>query len=223
MAKDLNTAQRQMRERIAQAAARLIAEEGIQDYALAKRKACRQIGVPATHSLPANSEIEDALRAHQAIFQKEEQQARLELLLQAALKAMRLLARFAPHLTGAVLGGTAPRHSDIKLHLFADSAKDVELFLLNHQLPYRSGERKFRYGEEFRHIPVFTLPMQPAEVELAVFAADGIRSAPKNPATGKPMARATTGQVELQLAALQASPPPVFGTAASLDAGFRSE
>ena len=64
--------QHQMRERIAQLAARLIAEDGMQDYGMAKRKAARQLGAPDSHSLPNNSEVEQALREYQALYQKEE-------------------------------------------------------------------------------------------------------------------------------------------------------
>jgi hypothetical protein len=44
---------------------------------------------------------------------------------------MEQLAEFHPYLTGAVLNGTAGEHDDIHLQLFADSAKEVEIFLLN--------------------------------------------------------------------------------------------
>ena len=47
---------RQMRERIAQLAARLMAVDGIDDYALAKRKAARQAGAPGTRNLPNNDD-----------------------------------------------------------------------------------------------------------------------------------------------------------------------
>ena len=62
-----------MRERIAHQAARIIAEDGLQNYASAKHKAARQIGAPDTHNLPDNDEVERALRDYQAIFQRDEQ------------------------------------------------------------------------------------------------------------------------------------------------------
>ena len=43
-----------MRERIAAAAARIMAEEGIDDFALAKRKAARRLGAPDSEALPGN-------------------------------------------------------------------------------------------------------------------------------------------------------------------------
>lgn len=114
-------------------AGRLIAEEGL-DYANAKRKAARDIlGQTRTTGdwLPDNAEVEDEVRAYQALFQSETQPRRLFELRQAAVGLMRLLERFTPYLCGAVLNGTAGEHSDIHLQLFCDSAKDVEIFLLN--------------------------------------------------------------------------------------------
>ena len=77
-----------MRERIAQQAARLIAEDGLQDYALAKIKAARQIGAPDTRNLPNDEEVARALRDYQALYQKDEQSERLHQLRQQALAAM---------------------------------------------------------------------------------------------------------------------------------------
>lgn len=168
-----------MRERIAHQAARIIAEDGLQDYASAKRKAARQMGAPDTHNLPDNDEVERALREYQALYQRDEQSARLRQLRQQALAAMRLLAPFNPYLTGSVLNGTAARHSDINLQLFTDSAKEVELFLLARQMPYKSGEKHFHFGDEERPIPVFTLLDGPAEINVTVFATEDIRRIPR--------------------------------------------
>lgn len=197
MTKDISGQRRQMREMIAQSAARLIAEDGIQDYAAAKRKAARQMGVPDTHSLPSNTEVEMALRAYQELYQKDEQPARLKSLREEALATMRLLERFNPHLTGSVLSGTATRHSDINLQLFTDNAKDVELFLLNRGMPYETGEKRFRISDELLPVPTFTLQGETAEIRLAVFATDDLR---KNAAAGKPFERARFKQVEALLA-----------------------
>lgn len=196
MAKDISPQQRQMRELIAQSAARLIAEDGIQDYAFAKRKAARQIGMPDSHSLPSNSEVETALRAYQELYQKDEQSARLACLRQEALSAMRLLERFNPHLTGSVLNGTATRHSDINLQLFTDNAKDVELFLINRGVPYETGEKRLRLHDEIFPVPTFTLQGETAEIRLAVFSVDELR---RNVAAGKVFERAKIRQVEALL------------------------
>ena len=196
MPKMLGSKHQHMRERIAQLAARLIAEDGIGDYALAKRKAARQIGAADTQNLPANSEIEQALRIFQNLYQKEEQAARVRELREQALVTMRLLERFNPCLTGEVLSGTAARHSGINLHLFAESIKEVELFLLNRQMEYRQGEKYFHFGDMQRSVPTLTLTGGEAPVELAVFAVDDSRQSPRSPVDGKPMERIKIRQVE---------------------------
>jgi hypothetical protein len=129
-----------LRREIAAAAARLMAEDGINDYGAAKRKAAKNLGATESETLPGNDEIAEELRAYQAIYQAEEQPERLRMLREAAIEAMTLLADFKPCLTGAVLDGTAGRNADIELDLFADSSKDVEIMLLSHSIPYQIDE-----------------------------------------------------------------------------------
>ncbi len=49
------------RKMVAQEAARIIVEQGIQDYRAAKTKAAERMGVTARGSLPVNPEIEHAV------------------------------------------------------------------------------------------------------------------------------------------------------------------
>lgn len=185
-----------LREHIAHQAARLMAEDGVADFALAKRKAARQAGSSDLHELPTNEEVERALRAYQELYQGEEQRAALTHLRQHALAIMRLLKSFNPHLTGSVLSGTAGRHSDVSLQLFVDSIKDVELFLLNRQIPYRRAEQRMYVGDNWHVIPVFTLDSDEAEVKIAVFSTNDQRHALKTSIDGKPIERARTEIVE---------------------------
>jgi hypothetical protein len=62
-----------IRERIAAAAARIMAEDGIDNFALAKRKAARQLGAESSNALPKNEEIEDQLRTYLSLYQADEQ------------------------------------------------------------------------------------------------------------------------------------------------------
>ncbi|MCA1998920.1 MAG: hypothetical protein LDL25_03950 [Hyphomicrobiales bacterium] len=131
-----------LRLSIASTAARLMAQDGITDYGLAKRKAAKILGAPEGEALPSNEEVETELRAYQALFQDEEHTERLRALREAALAAMDFLAAFRPYLTGSVLDGTAGRYAEIELDLFADSAKDVEIFLLSHGIPYEHADNR---------------------------------------------------------------------------------
>ncbi len=119
------------RASIASAAARLMAEDGITDYHLAKKKAARQLGLPEHTAFPDNAEVEAELRAYRSLYQGEDHEEMLDALRHTALDVMELLAPFNPYLTGSVLDGTAGEHSTIDILLFADSAKEVEIFLLN--------------------------------------------------------------------------------------------
>lgn len=124
------------RAEICTTAARLIAEDGMRDYTLAKRKALRHLGLPETTPLPTNAEIDAALRTWQNIFQDDEQIERIRQLRRKAIELMDILREYRPYLTGSVLDGTAGRYAEIDLQLFADSAKEVEIFLLNQGIPY---------------------------------------------------------------------------------------
>jgi len=76
MPKEQKFKQQHMRARIAAVAARIMAEDGIEDFATAKRKAARQLGAGDTQSLPDNDEIESELRVYQSLYQGEEQRER---------------------------------------------------------------------------------------------------------------------------------------------------
>ncbi len=145
------------REQLIQHAARLMAEGGIVDPGLAKRKAARQLGNPDTHNLPSDDEIEVALQQYRALFQAESHPGVLRQLREEALQSMRKLEPFHPYLTGSVLSGTAGADSDINLQLFSDDAKAVLLFLLKHQMEFESGEWRVRLNGHHETVPSYTL------------------------------------------------------------------
>ena len=147
----------QLRLEIAATAARMIAQDGA-DYATARRKAARQVlGVeqPAPNLMPDNLQIEDEVRKYQSLFGGGAQAERLLHLRETALQVMDALAAFHPYLTGAVLNGTAGEHDDIHLQLFADSAKEVEIFLLGRNVNIDISETPHFKGA--RHDPVETV------------------------------------------------------------------
>jgi len=181
---------REMRSRIAHLAARLMAVDGIDDYALAKRKAARQIGAPDTRHLPNNEEVEQALRAYQQLYQADEQAAHLQHLRRSARDMMQLLAQFNPYISGSVLSGSAGKYSDINLHLFTDSVKDVEMFLINRQIAYRSGESRVFIGAEPTGVPSFSISTNEADFEVSVFSPRDLRMQLRATAEGRPFERA---------------------------------
>lgn len=129
-----------VRASIASTAARLMAEDGITDYHHAKKKAARVLGLPEQAHLPDNAEVEAELRAYRSLYQDEDHAEVLAAMRRTALGLLDLLADFRPYLTGSVLDGTAGQHSRIDILLFADSAKEVEIFLLNRGLSFEHAE-----------------------------------------------------------------------------------
>lgn len=179
-----------LRQRIAAAAARLIAEDGIEDFSVAKRKAARQLGATDSQALPGNEAIEAELRAYQALYQADEQRERIRSLRLAALRAMRDLAAFQPYLAGAVLRGIAGRYSGIDLQLFTDDSKAVELYLLSRRVTYTvAGARHFA-GDQARLIPVLTIDWEGIPVHLAVHPGYDERVPISTTAGGRPIERA---------------------------------
>ena len=184
-----------MRARIAAAAARLMAEDGIDDFALAKRKAARQLGAAETESLPRNDEIEAELRAYRALYQADEHPQLIDELRRLALDAMRALERFSPYLTGPVLKGIASPYAEIELQLFPDSTKDVEIFLLDQNVPFTTQETRRYSGDQPRAVSLISLLWQGVPLRLAIFDPRDERLALKTSVAGRAIERAGIAEV----------------------------
>jgi hypothetical protein len=177
-----------LRTRIAAAAARMIAQDGA-DYGSAKRKAARQLlgrEPGKLDLLPDNALIEDELRKYQALFQGDSQPARLLQLRTIALEVMEALAQFNPQLSGAVLGGTAGAHDDIHLQLFADSAKEVILFLLNREVVFDISETPHFKGRGHPPVETVNFLWRKEGVRAELYEVGDLRGARKARADGRP-------------------------------------
>jgi hypothetical protein len=202
---------RQMREYIATEAARLMVEHGIKSYYQAKRKAATGLGAADTRNLPTNQEIEQAVSIYLRLFKSDSQPAALEKLRQTALKAMDFLSRFNPHLVGAVLSGLAWEHSDLNLHLFADTEEEVALFLTEAGIPFQLSSRQLSLSpKETQNFPVFRFLAGEVNVELTIFPPLGIRHAPLSPVNGKPMRRAGRKEVQALLEETETLQPSIL-------------
>jgi hypothetical protein len=183
-------------QQVVQEAARLLAQGEAAGFDDARRKAVARLGV-SLRPLPPNTEIEQALLQYRALFQADDQAAQLRHLRQTALHAMRLLAPFDPRLVGPVLAGTAPPHSPIHLHLFADTPESVALFLLEHHIPCEHDERRVRYTvDSWEALPLYRFLAGDTTLELTVFPLQGLRRRPLSPVDSRPMPRADAAAVE---------------------------
>lgn len=202
MAKKFSQRTEDMRRALAQEAARIMAEHGIEDYLQAKRKAADRLGVHDVSVLPKNVEIEAALRAHQRLFGRESHDHSLMEQRRVALKTMRMLAEFNPRLVGSVLTGTATDYSDINLHLFADASETVAIKLLDIGVPHEFYERRVKMdAERSVNYPALRFEASGRTVDATVFPIDGIRQSPYSPVDGRPMKRADAREVSALIGA----------------------
>ncbi len=188
--------EKRVRILVAQECGRLMADEGVKDFLTAKRKAAARLGVNNKALLPSNAEIQQALVEYQRLFQSARQPLQLRVLREAAVEAMRFFVRFRPKLVGSVLAGTANAHSDVNLHLFADTPEDLVLFLIEHDIPFETSERRLRMSNgEFLSFPTFGFGAGQVNVDLTVLPRDAERHAPLSPIDGKPMQRVDVAAV----------------------------
>jgi hypothetical protein len=187
-----------LRRQIAYIAARLMAEDGIADYATAKTKAARQAGLADSHLLPDNAEIEAALREYQELYQKDEQPAHLRHLREIAVKVMRDFEAFRPALVGSVLTGTASQFSDVNLQLFTDDPKALTMFLLNRRYRFEEGSKRMRLGDGFTEVPQIHLNVEDVPVTLTVLDR-GDERVTRARSEGDPPSRARLAEVEALL------------------------
>lgn len=196
MSRDSTVHRQQMRSRIAHLAAKMIAQDGVSDYSLAKRKAARQAGAPDSKNLPTNVEIEEALRTYQDLYQADEHGERVQRLRTLALDTMRVLEDFQPHLTGAVLSGNAGRHADIHLHVYTDSFKDLEIFLHNQRVQFRTREIRVWVGESSVLVPDLIISADETEIHVTVLSSQHLRQPIRLSSDGRALQRASAQAVQ---------------------------
>jgi hypothetical protein len=164
---------------IAAAAARLVVEEGL-EYGPAKRRAVKQLGLPARAPLPDNDEVEDEVRDYLALFCADTQPAELRALRRLALEWMARLQVFRPHLTGAVWHGTATRLSDIYLQLLCDDEKSAEIELINLGVRYEARTVSGFQGQAVEALSIHAHSQELGEhvgVHLMIHDVDDMRGA----------------------------------------------
>lgn len=172
---------------IAQTAARLVVEEGL-EWGPAKQRAVRQLGLPGRTALPDNDQLEEAVREYIELFCGDTQPQELQALRELALVWMERLPEFRPHLAGAVWRGTATRMSDIYLQLFCDDPKSAEITLINNQVHYEPSTVQGFHGKAVEALSIHSLckPInETVGVHLMVYDHDDMRGAMKPDSHGR--------------------------------------
>lgn len=174
-------------QEIAQTAARIVVEEGL-EWAAAKRRAVKQLGLPARTQLPDNDALEEAVREYIEIFCADTQPQELRALRELALVWMERVQEFRPHLAGAVWRGTATRMSDIYIQLFCDDSKSAEIALINRNVQYDVTQTSGFNGEVVDALSISSLCKPLGEnvgVHLMVYDYNDLRGALKPDSQGR--------------------------------------
>ena len=190
------TRTRERRHRLANEAARLMAEGGFRDYHQAKLKAAERLGIHDDASLPRNREIEEALREYQRLFSGGAQWQAVKVRREAALRALEFFTPFSPRLVGPVLEGTADVNTSVHLHLHDDDADEVPRFLEEHRIPAEARTRHLRLDRERNDdFPVWLFSAEELTFDLTVLPHDTLRQAPLSNVDERPMKRASLVQL----------------------------
>lgn len=194
-----------LKSEIAAAAARMVVEEGL-EYGPAKRRALKQMGLPARTQLPGNDEIETAVREYIDLFCADTQPAELAALRRLALSWMQRMASFRPYLGGAVWHGTATKLSDIYIQLFCDDPKSAEIALIDHKADYEPRTVRGFHGESVEALSLSSICRELDTiigVHLLIYDLDDLRGALKPDARG----RSPRGNIEAVRRLLQDTTP----------------
>lgn len=190
-----------LRRRIAWEAARLMYFREEKEYYRAKLKAARRVcrGAMRPGDLPTNREIREQIEAVARAFEGEKRTQRLGEMRLEALRMMRILKNFSPHLVGSTLTGHVRRGSDIDIHVFSNSVETVRSALESAGLPHEVLQKRIvKHGEEKTYVHIHVRGR--FEFELTVYPTEMINRPIRSSITGRPMERANLSQLELLIA-----------------------
>ena len=176
-----------LKEELAAVAARMVVEEGL-EFGAAKRRAAKQMKLPARTALPDNEALEAAVEDYIAVFCADTQPAELRALRALALVWMERLQPFRPYIAGAVWHGTATRHSDIYLQLFCDDPKSAEIGLIDMNIAYEPRTVTGLHGDPVDALSVHVFCAELQEhlgLHLLIYDLDDMRGALRMDARGR--------------------------------------
>lgn len=186
---------RQLRQQVADEAARLLMEGGADSPEAARRKAAARVGVRDEAVLPGSDEIREALAARQRLFPTTAGPD-LRRMREAALEAMAFLSAFDPRLTGPVLDGTAGPNTAVTLHLHADDPDALARLLQDQRIPARQRSRRLRLERgQGSEVPAWEFVADGIGFELLLLPASALRHAPLDPLDDRALERASTAAV----------------------------
>lgn len=186
-----------LRRQICFEAARAMYFRHESEYYRAKNKAARRIckGWVKPADLPSNAEIRDEIQSLARLHEGKSRTDNLQQMRLVAVRVMRLLNRFRPHLIGSTLTGHVRQGSDIDIHVFSDSIEAICMALDEQQLFYDVERKRVRKeGKEQIYTHIHLRDAFP--VELTIYGAKWVSHVFKSSITGKAIERASLSELE---------------------------
>jgi len=185
-------------EEMTQLIVRTMVEEHIESVQAAKKKMAEKLALPLK-KLPKDKDIEAALQAYQRIFCCDTRETIIYRLRKEALQIMEFFKNYAPRLVGPVLNGTAHPHSSISIHLFALSAEEINIKLIDSNIPHHVSDRLLVMNETKKiHIPIFSFIAGETTIDLMVFPEKNLRQTVAK-RSQQTLERASIGQLKALL------------------------
>jgi len=191
---------------LAREAARLMLEEGVKQYFVAKRLAAKRVlGRDAKGArfrptdLPSNGEIRDAILALAEMSEGKRRTRRLFAMRVTALTIVRALDAFEPRLIGSVSTGHVRKGSDIDLSIFTRDEDALEATLRARGWAFereRVSIQKAGKIAEYVHYHV----EHDFPVELTIYDPMDLRVRQRSSTDGKPIVRMRAAEVEALVA-----------------------
>lgn len=196
-----------LRQNLAREAARLMYEEGVDQYLDAKYIAAKRLlghgGDKKMRyrpkDLPSNGEIQAALRTLVQFTEGELSQQRLFAMRVIALETMKVLADFKPRLIGSVSTGHVRYGSDIDLHVFTDNLEEIECYLDQLGWKFKTKQVTIRISGKYKdYTHIYSERIFP--IELSVYSNEENRIRQRSSTDGKPIVRLKVKALEKLLA-----------------------
>lgn len=194
------------RRLLAREAARLMYDEDVSQYFVAKRMAAKRLFGQGgqkrmrfrPRDLPSNGEIQAALLELADQREGDHRLDRLDDMRRFALAIMRELEQFEPRLIGSVATGHIRRGSDIDIQLFTEDPDGPEDWLLAHAWPYTRDDVLIRRPKGFVEYQHLRLDLE-YPIELSVYDRMDLRHRPRSSTDGQPIDRVSIARLESML------------------------
>lgn len=167
------------RQRVAEAAARLLASGEQTDPDRARRKAAEQLGVRREVELPTTEQVREAALAYRRLFAIPDASPQRRTQREAALEAMQFLAAFDPRLAGELALDGGSGRAPVHLHLHADDPDDVAHFLHDQRIAAdQVGQRVRLDRDTSATFPLWHFQAGGVDFELLVLPRAALRQPP---------------------------------------------